>query len=46
MFTKAFHDKLVYSRRMMRLTELLSEVLQNNVGGGIKTSLMSGAAMG
>ena len=45
MFTKAFHDKLVYSRRMMRLTELLSEMLQNN-GGGYKNILDVGCGDG
>lgn len=34
MFTKFFHNKLVYSRRMTRLTELISNIL--NVGGGVQ----------
>lgn len=33
MFTKTFHDKLVYSRRMQRLTELLSPLLDVRGGG-------------
>ncbi len=28
MFTKLFHDKVVYSRRMERLTELISEMMR------------------
>lgn len=31
MFTKLFHDKVIYSRRMERLTELITEMLR---GGG------------
>ncbi len=31
MITKLFHDKMIYSRRMERLTELISEMLR---GGG------------
>lgn len=33
MFTKLFHNKLVYSRRMTRLTELISNILN---GGGVQ----------
>lgn len=32
MIAKIFHDKLVYPRRMARLTALISEMLR--VGGG------------
>lgn len=28
MFTKTFHNKMIYSRRMARLTELISEMLE------------------
>lgn len=28
MITKLFHDKMIYSRRMERLTELISEMLR------------------
>lgn len=38
MFTKLFHNKLVYQRRMTRLTDLISNVL-NGGGGGITQSL-------
>ena len=41
MFTKTFHNKLVYSRRMARLTALISEVL-----GGSQTILDVGCGDG
>lgn len=30
MFTKTFHNKMIYSRRMARLTELISEMLEGS----------------
>lgn len=33
MFTKLFHDKVIYARRMERLTELITEMLR---GGGMR----------
>lgn len=31
MFTKLFHDKVIYSRRMERLTELITEMLRGGM---------------
>lgn len=42
MITKLFHDKMIYSRRMERLTELISEMLR----GGVRNVLDVGCGDG